>query len=78
MTQDHLIDCVIEYDVLYEQVPLRVEECHGYHYFDDSTIECNLTKVYIDIAGVQIDITDRLTKEERAKIENSIEPKIDI
>lgn len=77
-TQDQIIDCVVEYEVNADIQPLRVEEGHGYHYFDDSSYEVNLTKVYIDIAGVQIDITDRLTKEERAKIEDNIEPNTDI
>jgi hypothetical protein len=77
-TQDELIDCVVEYEVNADIQPLRVEECHGYHYFDDSSYEVNLTKVYIDIAGVQIDITDRLTAEEKVKIEDNIEPNTDI
>ncbi len=76
--QDQLIDCIVEYDVTFDNQPLRVEECHGYHYFDDSSYEVNLTKVYIEIAGIQIDITDRLTKEERAKIEDNIEPNTDL
>ena len=77
-TQDELIDCVVEYDVFADIQPLRVEEGHGYHYFDDSSYDVKLTKIYIDIAGVQIDITDRLTPEEKTKIEDNIEPNTDI
>lgn len=76
--QDEQIDCFVEYDVLADIQPMRVEECHGYHYFDDSHYEVRLTKVFIEVAGVQIDITDRLTKEEKSKIEDNIEPNIDL
>lgn len=77
-TLDEQIDCIVEYELNADIQPLRVEECHGYHYFDDSSYEVNLTKVYIEVSGVQIDITDRLTKEEKQKIEDSIEPNIDL
>ena len=77
-TQDEQIDCIVEYDVIANEQPLRVEECHGYHYFDDSDFEVTVTKVYIEIAGVQFDITDRLRAEEIKAIEDSIEPNIDL
>ena len=77
-TQEEIIDCFVKYDVHCNEVPLRVEEGHGYHYFDDSDYEVDLKKVYIEIKGVQIDITDRLTKEEKQRIEDSIEPNIDL
>jgi hypothetical protein len=57
---------------------MRVEECHGNHYFEDSSYEVNVTKVYIEIAGVQIDITDRLRAEEIKAIEDNIEPNTDL
>lgn len=44
---------------LYDKQPLRVEECHGYHYFDDSSVI--ISSVEVVIAGVGIDITDKLT-----------------
>jgi hypothetical protein len=78
MKQDQQIDCFVEYDVIVDKQPMRVEECHGNHYFDDSSYEVNVTKVYIEIAGVQIDITDRLRAEEIKAIEDNIEPNIDL
>lgn len=75
---DEQIDCFVEYEVIVNQHPLRVEECHGLHYFDDSDYEVNLTKIYIEVAGVQIDITDRLRAEEIKAIEDNIEPNIDL
>jgi hypothetical protein len=78
MRQDQQIDCIVEYDVIVDEQPLRVEECHGNHYFDDSSYEVNVTKVYIEIAGVQIDITDRLRAEEIKAIEDNIEPNTDL
>jgi hypothetical protein len=77
MRQDQQIDCIVEYDVIVDEQPLRVEECHGNHYYDDSSYEVNITKVYIEIAGVQIDITDRLRAEEIKAIEDNIELNID-
>lgn len=78
MKQDQQIDCIVDYDVIAYEEPLRVEECHGNHYFDDSTYEVNINKVYIEIGRVQIDITDRLTPEELKAIEDNIEPNIDL
>jgi hypothetical protein len=78
MKQEQQIDCIVDYDVVVYDEPLRVEECHGNHYFDDSSYEVNITKVYIEIAGVQIDITDRLRAEEIKAIEDNIEPNTDL
>ena len=44
---------------IYEKQPLRIEECHGYHYFDDSSVI--IKSVEVLIAGSGIDITDQLT-----------------
>jgi hypothetical protein len=78
MRQEYQIDCFAAYDVIVDEQPMRVEECHGNHYFDDSSYEVNVTKVYIEIAGVQIDITDRLRAEEIKAIEDNIEPNTDL
>ncbi len=75
---DQLIDCIVEYEVNADVQPLRVEEGHGYHYFDDSDFEVNVTKVYIEIGGKQFDITDRLKPEEIKAIEDTLEPNIDL
>jgi hypothetical protein len=78
MKQEQQIDCIVDYDVVVYDEPLRVEECHGNHYFDDSTYEVNVNKVYIEVAGVPIDITDRLRAEEIKAIEDNITPNIDL
>ena len=63
MTSKHLVETIegvellVSYD--YDEQPLRVEECHGYHYFDDSSVILNSVEVVI--AGVGIDITEQLT-----------------
>jgi len=44
---------------IYDKQSLRQEECHGYHYFDDSNVI--ISSVEVLIAGVGIDITDKLT-----------------
>lgn len=44
---------------IYDKQPTRVEECHGYHYFDDSSVV--ISSVEVVVSGVGIDITDKLT-----------------
>jgi hypothetical protein len=44
---------------------IREEECHGIHTFiDQEELTNQISKVVIKIFGKEIDITDRLTKEE--------------
>lgn len=50
----------------------RVEECHGFHEFTDielESVEVNRIIIRLDTDDV-IDITDRLTKEEKEKLSN--------
>ena len=77
MEQGFQIDCFVDTEVIVNIQPTRVEECHGYHYFDDSSYEVEIQKVYIEVAGKRIDITDRLTPEELKAIEDTLEPNID-
>jgi hypothetical protein len=72
------LDCFIEAELAFTIEELRREECHGYHYFDDSSCEIEKFKVQIDVGGMLIDITDRLTPEELKVIEKQIEPDFDI
>jgi len=78
MEQGFQIDCFVDTEVIVNIQPTRVEECHGYHYFDDSSYEVEIQKVYIEVAGKRIDITDRLTTEELRAIEDTLEPNIDL
>jgi len=78
MTQGFQIDCFIDCEVIVDNQPIRVEECHGYHYFDDSSYEMLPERVWIEIGGKAIDITDRLTKEELDLITNHLEPNTEI
>lgn len=59
----------LEFDVTFRQ-EAYVEEGHGFHeMIDEEEINRKLTKAYIELRnGVIIDITDRLTKEEKRKI----------
>ena len=78
MEQGFQIDCFVDTEVIANIQPTRVEECHGYHYFDDSSYEVEIQKVYIEVGGKRIDITDRLTPEEIRAIEDTLEPNIDL
>jgi len=51
---------------IYEREPMRVEEFHGLHYFDDSNVI--LKSVEVVIAGIGVDITDQLTESQKRKI----------
>jgi len=49
---------------------IREEECHGFHTFiDQEELSNEISKVVIKILGKDIDITDRLTKDEIALLE---------
>jgi hypothetical protein len=76
--QNFELDCFIEAELSFTIEEPRREECHGYHYFDDSSCEVEKFKVQIDVGGMLIDITDRLTSEELKVIEKQIEPDFDI
>jgi hypothetical protein len=60
------IECVITKEEHWQENPPRIEECHGYHSFnEDEFLDEEITKVEIFIdENTIIDITSRLTKEE--------------
>jgi len=43
----------------------RVEECHGYHTFYDTKTDYEVNSIKIKIGDSVIDLTDRLTAEEK-------------
>lgn len=59
---------------IYKRNPSRVEECHGYHEFnEDKEIDREIESVHILLSNEEpIDITSRLTKEELKKILNDL------
>jgi hypothetical protein len=63
----------IEKQVKYS-TDVRIEECHGFHTFiDQEEISNEVNKVVIKVLGQDIDITNRLTKQELeilGKLEN--------
>ena len=49
---------------------IRQEECHGIHTFiDQEELTNEISKVVIKVLGQEIDITNRLTKEELGLLE---------
>jgi hypothetical protein len=76
--QEFYIDCSVDAEVVINSQEMRVEECHGYHYFDDTDVEVIAKKIFIEVSGKQIDITNRLTPEEIKMIEDSLEPNLDL
>ncbi len=64
----------IEYDH-YFRVDTRTEECHGYHQFEDvETLGVKVNRVILKYNDLEIDITDRLTKDEIKDIECELMP----
>ncbi len=62
-----LID--IEREATYTST-IREEECHGIHTFiDQDELKNEIIKVTIKVLGQEIDITNRLTKEELALLD---------
>lgn len=70
MTTRHYVETIDGAELLvsynYKKQPANMEEFHGYHYFDNSSII--LKSVEVVIAGVGIDITDQLTDSQIKKI----------
>jgi hypothetical protein len=59
----------VQKEVLYSS-DIREEECHGFHTFiDQEELSNKISKVVIKILGKDIDITDRLSKDEIALLE---------
>lgn len=71
-TNEIIFDCIATVYEEWQSNPPRVEECHGYHTFnEDEIINEEITKVELVLGnGTCIDITSRLTKEELELILN--------
>jgi hypothetical protein len=59
----------VDFNVTYTQESY-IEEGHGFHEFiDEQEIDRKISKAYIELKnGIVIDITDRLTREEKKHI----------
>ena len=58
---------------------IREEECHGFHTFiDQEEVSNEINRVVIKVLGKDIDITDRLTKDEMAILEKLETDEIEI
>jgi len=65
-----ILELEVGLNITYELFPDRVEECHGYHTFnEDEEVGRELESVIIHLDnGKKIDLTDRLTEEEKKLI----------
>jgi len=68
-TEQHIVE--IKFDQ-YVETSERREECHGYHYFTDVDVKNIIESITIDVNGVEIDITDRLTEIEKQQISENL------
>ena len=60
----------IEYTAFYE-VDSYEEECHGFHTFTDVDEKSrNINKIYICVEDYELDITNKLTKNELSELED--------
>jgi hypothetical protein len=67
----------IERQVKYS-TDVRVEECHGFHTFIDQEVLSNeIVRVSIKFKDKEIDITNRLTKEELSLLDKIQEDELD-
>lgn len=65
-TENYFINYDLEINVTANYATdTRVEECHGYHTFEDTKVEFIINSIRIRVADSFIDITDRLTDEEK-------------
>ena len=64
----------IEYEHIFK-VDRWEEECHGYHQFEDvTTIRVTIRKVVLRYNDLEIDITNRLKKDEIKDLECELMP----
>lgn len=65
-----ILELEVGLNITYELFPERVEECHGYHTFnEDEEVDRELESVIIHLDnGEKIDLTARLTDEEKKLI----------
>lgn len=67
--QTILLDAEAEISIIYDVFPKRVEECHGNHEFDEADeVDRELISFKIHLIDGSIDLTDRLTDDEKKKI----------
>lgn len=65
-TENYFVNYDLEMNVTANYATdIRVEECHGYHTFEDIHTDYKINSIRIRIADTFIDITDRLTDEEK-------------
>ena len=70
VTDQFYFDCIAEVSIIYDVYPKRTEEGHGFHDFnEDEEVNRELISFRISLGtGEEIDITSRLTEEEKRKI----------
>lgn len=68
-SEQHIVEIKFEQ---FTRTSTRREECHGYHYFTDVDVKNVIESIVIDVNGVEIDITDRLTEIEKEQISENL------
>lgn len=66
-----VFDCTIEY-TNYSETSTRVEECHGFHTFEDYRETNVIESIKININGLELDITDLLTELQKQQISENL------
>jgi len=53
--------------------PIRIEECHGEHRFNEDEVNVILVSVVLNLDNFSVHITDYLSESEKQKIANELE-----
>lgn len=64
-------DCTIEF-TNYSEKSTRIEECHGFHTFEDIKETNVIDSIKINVNGLEIDITDLLTELQKQQISENL------
>ena len=67
------MEMIVGFDLDLYKYPLRYEECHGTHVFNEDELGVKLTSVEIVIGGKGVDILPQLTDKEKEIIINELE-----
>jgi len=67
------LEMLVTADVERIKRPVRIEECHGEHRFNDDEVNVILVSVVLNLDNFSVHITDYLSESEKQKIANELE-----
>jgi len=67
------LEMLVTADVERIKRPIRIEECHGDHRFNEDEVNVTLVSVVLNLDNFSVHITDYLSEKEKQLIANELE-----